>query len=76
MAGFDVLAGCTEGRSAEGRQTFDCLAEGLTRRKLQRVTGSLRQIVPTCDKFLPCDPADEGIILFIIDPRFPTDIVE
>ena len=71
VSGFDVLAGCTEGQTKEGRLTYSCPP-----RTLKRVTGSLRQIVPTCDKFLPCDPAQESIVLFIIDPRFASDIIE
>lgn len=71
VSGFDVLAGCTEGKTKEGRLSYECPA-----RSLKRVTGSLRQIVPTCDKFLPCDPAQESIVLFIIDPRFSSDIIE
>lgn len=75
VANFDVLEGCDEGRTPEGRLEYTC-GDRANPRRLKRVTGSLRQIVPTCDRFAPCDPADESIILFIIDPRFESDIVE
>lgn len=70
-AGFDVLAGCERSFNEDGRETYSCPA-----RTLKRVTGTLRQVAPTCDRFLPCDPADESFVLHVIEPRFTTDIVE
>ncbi|MDX9722960.1 MAG: hypothetical protein RBU37_19580 [Myxococcota bacterium] len=72
VADFDPLAGC-EGPTydADLRVNYTCPA-----RRLTRVTGSLRQVVPTCEKIGPCDPAKESIVMFVIDPRYASDIVE
>ncbi len=72
VAGFDVLEGCVGPVLNEDlRITYTC-----PQRRLRRLSGNLRQVVPTCDPMVPCDPANESFVMFLIEPRFASDIIE
>ena len=75
IAGFSITDGCTEGYeiSAEGvrRQTFKC-----EERVFKRITGNLKQTIPTCGAAEFCDAANESIVMLIVEPRYTTDLVK
>ena len=70
VANFDITKGCVPSTSPEGRPEIHC-----PERRLRRVTGNLRMVLPTCSGTAECDAAKVRFVMTIIEPRFSTDLI-
>lgn len=72
IAGFDITKGCKRSKEENtGRLTMVC-----PEKRLKRVTGNLKQVLPTCSaNKKACDAKDVNVIMTIIEPRFSSDLI-
>jgi hypothetical protein len=81
IANFNITSDCLSWIDpASQRQMMRC-----PERHFKRITGNLKQVLPTCSGQTPCDPKGElpgsrairsNLVMKVIEPRFHSDLVE